>query len=64
MPTILEKPKFITKNGKPKAVILDIRAYQKLLELVEDKEDLAELRKIKMGKTSFKELKGYLKEGV
>ena len=34
--------------------------YKKLLEMAEDKEDLAELKKIKTRKTSFKGIDKYL----
>ena len=63
MPALL-KEKIIFKNGKPEAVILDIKKYQQLLEIAEDKEDLAELHRIKRSKTSFKDLKDYLKNSV
>lgn len=61
MAITLEKPQIIVKNGKPKSVVLGIKDYQLLLELAEDKEDLAELHRIKKGKTSFRELGNYLK---
>lgn len=65
MATILEeKPQIIVENGKPKSVVLDIKDYERLLEMVEDKEDLAELRRIKRGKTSFHELTAHLEKRV
>ena len=64
MTTVIEKPKIIRKNGRPTAVVLDIRKYQQLLDLLEDKNDLAELQKIKKSRTSFREFKEYLKENV
>lgn len=64
MPAILEKTQVIMKNGKPKAVILDIKKYERLLEMVENREDLLELRKIKKSKLSFRNLEDYLTQGV
>ena len=64
MPMISTKPQIIIRNGKPSAVILDISKYEELLEAIEDKEDLAELHRIKKSKTSFRELNTYLKKGV
>jgi len=32
------------KDGRPSAVIIDIKDYQKLLDRIEDKEDLADSR--------------------
>jgi PHD/YefM family antitoxin component YafN of YafNO toxin-antitoxin module len=60
MATTITKPQIIVRNGKPRAVILDIKKYERLLEIIENKEDLAELRRIKKSKTSFRELKEYL----
>ncbi|OGY63602.1 MAG: hypothetical protein A3I89_01595 [Candidatus Harrisonbacteria bacterium RIFCSPLOWO2_02_FULL_41_11] len=60
----LQNPQVIIKNGKPRAVILDIKKYKQLLKLAEDREDLAELRRIKTGKTSFRKLDDYLKDSV
>jgi len=60
MATTITKPQIIVRNGKPQAVILDIKKYERLLEIIENKEDLVELRRIKRSKTSFRELKEYL----
>ena len=60
MNTSLQKPQVIMKNGKPSAVILDIEKYQNLLELAEDREDLAELRRIKKGRVFFRKLVGLI----
>ncbi|MBI2034037.1 MAG: type II toxin-antitoxin system prevent-host-death family antitoxin [Candidatus Liptonbacteria bacterium] len=64
MPSTITKTQVIVKNGKAKAVILDIKAYERLLEMAEDREDLLELRKIKKSKTSFRELGDYLADRV
>jgi len=57
MATIREKTQIITRGGQPQSIILDIKKYERLLEAAEEKTDLAELRLIKKGKTSFRELK-------
>ena len=64
MPNILTKEKIIFKNGRPEAVILDIKKYERLLEIAEDKEDLAELKRTKKKGASFKQLKEYVKSRV
>lgn len=64
MAIIESKPQIIVRNGKPKAVILDIRKYERLLQMAEEKDDLSELRRIKRGKTSFRELEKYIRECV
>lgn len=46
----------IRKNGKPYAVVVDIKKYQQLLEMLEEKKDLAEINRIKHGKPVFREL--------
>lgn len=61
MSTALEKTQVIVRNGKPRAVILDIKKYESLLEMAENREDLAELRRIKKEKTIFRRLEDYLK---
>lgn len=61
MITSMIKPKIVLKNGKPNEVVLDINIYEKLLELAEEKEDLAELKKIRAQKTSFRNIDAYLK---
>lgn len=66
MPSItFQKPNIVVKNGKPQAVILDIRAYEKLLETAQDRVDLDELKRIKKSEMSFRSLEHYLgKRGV
>jgi PHD/YefM family antitoxin component YafN of YafNO toxin-antitoxin module len=51
-----EKPQVVLRNGKPAAVILDIRDYEKLLERVEDAHDLRHLRSIRKGRLKFRPL--------
>lgn len=58
------KPQVVLRNGKPRAVVLDIKEYERLLEAAEERSDLAELRRIKKSKTFFRELKVYIRERV
>ena len=60
MNSIMQKPKIVLKNGKPQSVILSVDVYERLLELVEDKQDLLELKRIKKQGVSFKELSNVL----
>ncbi len=60
MATAVTKPKIIFRNGKPQAVILGIKRYESLLQAIENKKDLTELRRLKRGKTSFRKLDEYL----
>ncbi|MBI2624512.1 type II toxin-antitoxin system Phd/YefM family antitoxin [Candidatus Parcubacteria bacterium] len=64
MSVITSRPQVVLRNGKPQAVVLDIKEYERLLEAAEEKEDFAELQRIKKGKTFFRELKAYLRERV
>ena len=57
------QPQIVTLNGRPKAVILDIQEYERLLQAAEDRKDINELKRIKKGKTNFREFKDYLAEG-
>jgi PHD/YefM family antitoxin component YafN of YafNO toxin-antitoxin module len=56
------KPQVIMKDGRPSAVIIEINDYRKLLEKLEDKEDLADLEKIRMGAMQVRKFKDYLAE--
>lgn len=56
------KPQVIMKNGKPNAVIIDIRDYQKMLERLEDKEDLADLARLRKGSLHFRKFDDFLAE--
>lgn len=56
-----QKPQLVVRDGRPRAVILGLKAYERLLEAAEDREDLRELRRIKKGRASFRALRDYLK---
>jgi PHD/YefM family antitoxin component YafN of YafNO toxin-antitoxin module len=55
-------PEIILREGKPRAVILDIDDYQQMLERLEDTEDLRELERMRKGSMSFRKLDDFLKE--
>jgi PHD/YefM family antitoxin component YafN of YafNO toxin-antitoxin module len=54
------KPQLIVKNGKANAVIIGIKDYKKMLERLEDKEDLDDLIKIRSGSLSFRKFEDFL----
>jgi prevent-host-death family protein len=56
------KPQLVMKNGKPNAVIIDIKDYRKMLERLEDKEDLDDLVKIRTITPSFRKFDDFLAE--
>ncbi len=55
-------PEIILRNGKPAAVILDIEAYQEMLERLEDIEDLKMLAEMRKKPLKFKKLEDFLEE--
>ncbi len=55
-------PEIILKDGQPRAVILDIDAYQELLERLEDVEDLQMLREMRQKPLKFRKLADFLEE--
>ena len=55
-------PEIILRNGKPAAVILDIEAYQEMLERLEDVEDLKMLAEMRNKPLKFKKLEDFLEE--
>ncbi|OPY02299.1 MAG: hypothetical protein A4E61_01381 [Syntrophorhabdus sp. PtaB.Bin184] len=56
------KPQVIMKDGRPSAVIVDIKDYQELLDRLEDKEDLEDLKKIRKGGLEVRKLSDFLAE--
>jgi len=54
------KPQLVMKNGRPNAVIIDIKDYRKMLERLEDKEDLDDLVKIRTSTPSFRKFDDFL----
>lgn len=62
MKALLPEPEIITKKGKPISVIIPIKAYEELLERLEDAEDVAYLKEARTKPLSFRPLKEYLAE--
>jgi PHD/YefM family antitoxin component YafN of YafNO toxin-antitoxin module len=64
MPTKAKKrePEIVLRNGKPVAVILDIDAYQEMLESLEDMEDLKMLAEMRKKPLKFIKLEDFLQE--
>jgi prevent-host-death family protein len=52
----------ILKNGKPSAVIIDIDEYRRILELIEDTEDLKMLEKLRSKAQKFRSFDEFLEE--
>ena len=50
----------VLRNGKPAAVILDIEAYEELLERAEDAADLRRLRNMRKKPLRFRKLEDLL----
>jgi len=55
-------PEIVMRGGKPSAVILSIDEYRKLLERVEDAEDLKTLRAMRKRPLKFRKLEDFLKD--
>lgn len=56
------KPQVIIKDGRPSAVIIDIKDYQELLDRLEDKEDMAELEKMRKDGLQVRKFSDFLAE--
>ena len=52
----------ILKDGEPKAIILDIKEYQEMLERLEDIENLKVLQRIRQKPLRFRKFEEFLKE--
>ena len=57
-----KNPEIILRDGKPRAVILDIDEYQEILERLEDAEDLKALEEMRKKPLEFKRLEDFLNE--
>jgi len=55
-------PEVVFREGKPRAVILDIEEYQEMLERLEDLEDLKMLERMRKESLSFRSLDEFVKE--
>jgi PHD/YefM family antitoxin component YafN of YafNO toxin-antitoxin module len=57
-----KSPEVVFREGKPRAVILDIEEYQEMLERLEDLEDLEMLERMRKESLSLRSLDEFLKE--
>jgi hypothetical protein len=57
-----KNPEIILRDGKPSAVILDIKYYEELLERLEDIGDLRELQRIRGKRPKFRKFSDFLKD--
>ena len=57
-----KNPEVILRDGKPAAVILDIKEYQEMLERLEDMEDMKALERMRQRSLKFRRLEDFLKE--
>jgi len=57
-------PEIVMRGGKPTAVILSIEEYRRLLERVEDAEDLKTLKAMRKRPLKFRKLDDFLKDSA
>ena len=55
-------PEVVFREGKPRAVILDIEEYQDMLARLEDLEDLKMFERMRKESLTFRRLDEFLKE--
>ena len=55
-------PEIVFRDGKAKAVIIDIEEYRALLERLEDLEDLKTLEEMRRRPLRFRKLEDFLEE--
>ncbi len=58
----IKEPEIVVRNGKPVGVVLDIDEYKKMLERLEDVEDLGMLEEMRKKPLKFKKLEEFLAE--
>ena len=57
-----KSPEVVFREGKPRAVFLDIEEFQDMLERLEDLEDLKMLERMRKESLTFRRLDEFLKE--
>jgi PHD/YefM family antitoxin component YafN of YafNO toxin-antitoxin module len=55
-------PEMVIRRGRPTAVILSIEEYRKLLDRVEDAEDLETLKAMRKKSLKFRNFEDFLKD--
>jgi PHD/YefM family antitoxin component YafN of YafNO toxin-antitoxin module len=58
----LPEPEIVTRKGKPVSVIIPIKDYEELLELLEDRDDVAWLKRARRKPLQYRPLEEYLAE--
>ena len=58
----LPEPQIVTRRGKPVSVIIPIKLYNELLELAEDRDDVAWLKNKRRKAQHYRPLEEYLAE--
>ena len=58
------RPELVLHDGEPVAVIIDIDEYRRLLEKIEDAEDLEYLEELSGRKLRYRKLDDFLREHV
>jgi PHD/YefM family antitoxin component YafN of YafNO toxin-antitoxin module len=56
----LSEPEIVYRNGRPTAVLLDIRVYERLLERLEDLHDLEVLNQRRKKDLVYRDFDAYL----
>lgn len=62
MKTMTLEPEIVTRRGKPVSVILPLKAYEKLLERLEDAEDAKVMKAARKKPLTFRPISEYLAE--
>lgn len=62
MKSALPEPEIVTRKGKPVSVIIPIKAYEALLDRLEDAEDVAYLKKARQKPLHYRPLGDVLAE--
>ena len=62
MSRIKRQPQYVVENGKPTAVILDIKQYEQMLERLEAADDLTVLKEMRKRPLKFRSLTAFLEE--
>ena len=57
-----KSPEVVFREGRPAAVILDIAEYKRMLERLEDMEDLKTLESMRKRPLKFRSLDDFMKE--
>jgi hypothetical protein len=62
MKATLPEPEIVTRKGKPVSVIISIKAYEELLERVEDSDDVSWLKRARKKPLHYRPLEDHLAE--